>query len=742
MQWILSSDTARSRQLLSQPWFRDGLTKEEAALIVTLRSAAGDEEVFQDLLEDGNVRSETIILPLAGEVDMYAVGRSEPGLEAAIERMEFAVESMESFMGTAWPQPDVITLQELESGLDRSAAGWISDTHIVVKQASRNLTYHELAHFYLSGNNVPSWLSEGGADFLMIHTLRLTGDVSSIRAEYLYDMNSIAVGCAPHGAANVQGWIDTMPEGTYCPYLTGRQFLAGMHLALGREVVSSSLRELFERGRDTGGVATEDEIYQAFLTNTPTSQRDEFNLWYDCLHGRQIPGYTPAPRPAPPSGTRDALVALYRTTNGPGWRNSENWLTGASLDQWSGVFTDCDGSVIGLALFDNQLTGPIPSELGNLSNLWVMDLRGNQLTGEIPPELASLSNLEVMDLRGNQLTGEIPPELASLSNLEVMDLRGNQLTGEIPPELASLSNLELMDLRGNQLTGEIPPELASLSNLERLGLAENQLTGMIPVELVNLSNLRSLFLSGNQLMGEIPVELGNLSNLQTWHLWLNQLTGEIPVELGNLSNLRYLGLNENRLMGEIPVELGNLSNLERLGLAENQLTGMIPVELVNLSNLRSLFLSGNQLMGEIPVELVNLSNLRWVLLHNNQLTGEIPAWLGNLSNLEWLRLSNNQLTGEIPTELGNLSNLEWLDLGGNQLTGEIPAELGSLSNLQWLFLIGNQLTGEIPAWLGNLSNLEWLDLGGNQLTGEIPAELGSLSNLQWLFLSGNQLTGW
>ena len=39
------------------------------------------------------------------------------------------------------------------------------------------------------------------------------------------------------------------------------------------------------------------------------------------------------------------------------------------------------------------------------------------------------------------MTGEIPSELGGLSNLEVLDLDNNQLTGEIPPELGGLSNL-------------------------------------------------------------------------------------------------------------------------------------------------------------------------------------------------------------------------------------------------------------------------------------------------------------
>ena len=49
-----------------------------------------------------------------------------------------------------------------------------------------------------------------------------------------------------------------------------------------------------------------------------------------------------------------------------------------------------------LYLLDIQLTGSIPSEIGNLTNLTYLNLGGNQLTGEIPPEIGNLTNLEYL----------------------------------------------------------------------------------------------------------------------------------------------------------------------------------------------------------------------------------------------------------------------------------------------------------------------------------------------------------
>ena len=300
VQLMLAIDPGRSEQLQQQAWFRDGLTAEEAALIVALRSVLGTEDIFQDLLRGGQVRSETIALPLAGAVDLYAVGRSSLELDGQLERMRFAAASMEAFLGTPWPQPATIALVELESDLGRDAHGWNGGDYVVVKNPSRNLTYHELAHFYFgAGASTPSWLSEGAADFLMIHTLRLTGEVGPMSAIYIQDRDSIAEHCAPDGSATVQGWIETGAGQGYCPYWLGRQFLGGMDHTLGRAGVAAALRELFESGQGTGRLTTEAAIYQAFLTHTPPSQHETFRLWYSCLHGRPIPGWTPPPPPSP-----------------------------------------------------------------------------------------------------------------------------------------------------------------------------------------------------------------------------------------------------------------------------------------------------------------------------------------------------------------------------------------------------------------------------------------------------------
>lgn len=385
-----------------------------------------------------------------------------------------------------------------------------------------------------------------------------------------------------------------------------------------------------------------------------------------------------------------ALVDLYNSTNGPGWTNKTNWLTGP-VNNWYGV-TVTANRVVYLQLSSNQLSNAIPSSLGNLSNLERLYLNDNQLSGTFPLSFGNLIKLKKIYLSGNLLNGVIPSFLGNLSNLKELVLERNQFRGNIPSSLGNLSNLQILGLNTNQLLGDIPSTFVNLSSLQQLDLSHNLFNIQIPEVLTNLSNLQILNLSQNQFSGEIPAWIGNLSNLQYLKLDNNNLNGNIPESIGNLSNLLSLSLYVNQFKGNIPLSIGSLSNLQFFCLQNNQLTGNIPSSLGNLLNLQDIDLSDNQITGAIPESLGNLTNLFYLFLSDNHLSGNIPSSLGNLSKLQFLYLSWNQLTGPIPESIGNLSSLPFLNLGNNQLTGSVPISFGNLTKLQNLYLANNQFS--------------------------------------------------
>ena len=101
-----------------------------------------------------------------------------------------------------------------------------------------------------------------------------------------------------------------------------------------------------------------------------------------------------------------------------------------------------------------------------------MYLYGNQLSGSIPAQLGDLTNLESLYLYGNQLSGSIPIQLGNLTNLTRLYLYGNRLSGSIPAQLGNLTNLGYLYLHNNQLSGCIPRALRDVryNDLGKLGL--------------------------------------------------------------------------------------------------------------------------------------------------------------------------------------------------------------------------------------------------------------------------------
>jgi Leucine-rich repeat (LRR) protein len=108
-----------------------------------------------------------------------------------------------------------------------------------------------------------------------------------------------------------------------------------------------------------------------------------------------------------------------------------------------------------------------------------LDLRFNQLSGEIPSSLGDLGTLHTLDLSFNQLSGEIPSSLGS-TDLKHLSLQNNRLSGSFPSSFGKLDYLITIDLSSNQLSGSIPSSLVSLKILQELILNNNSLSGPVP----------------------------------------------------------------------------------------------------------------------------------------------------------------------------------------------------------------------------------------------------------------------
>jgi Leucine-rich repeat (LRR) protein len=167
---------------------------------------------------------------------------------------------------------------------------------------------------------------------------------------------------------------------------------------------------------------------------------------------------------------------------------SVNSLTG-SIPGWLGSLP----KLFYIDLSANFLQGDFPLELCQLpalvsqQNYDKVDRTYLELPVFVMPNNATknqynqLSNLPpAIYLNNNTLSGNIPSEVGLLKVLHVLDLSNNNFTGNIPDQISDLTNLERLDLSSNHLSGGIPASLLGLHFLSSFSVAYNDLQGPIP----------------------------------------------------------------------------------------------------------------------------------------------------------------------------------------------------------------------------------------------------------------------
>ena len=257
-------------------------------------------------------------------------------------------------------------------------------------------------------------------------------------------------------------------------------------------------------------------------TTWPQEESDLAQLAYRVGPHVRYPGLVRRGLPLGDRGDRARLTTFYDATGGSNWRDNTRWGSpDAPLSLWHGVAAGATGRVLGLSLGLNNLSGSLPAELGDLSNLVTLALGRNNLSGQLPSTLGDLSALQTLSLSDNDFSGAIPPTLGRLSNLLALDLGANNLSGAIPSTLGDLSRLEVLSLAGNNLSGSLPAELGNLSSLVDLHLEVNNLSGEVPPEIGRLSRLNTMRLDGNNLTGPLPSSMMDLKQLRGLNIHYN-----------------------------------------------------------------------------------------------------------------------------------------------------------------------------------------------------------------------------
>ena len=293
--------------LAAQPWFANGLAVEEAALVAVLGTAAlAYPNLFHVLIQNHYLHSRAADLPLAGKVNIWVIQPFPfPPGDDSVAVIEDTARITEEFLGVPFPTTDVILLIVDAHSIEHSIAVGHYRQFVVLDRFDGEVEVygipHETAHYYFHGNFSQWWFIEGAAEFVEAyfnHT-KESQELEDRRAE-----RSVWVqqDCVDDGIENIRHTeylrMYVYPGQTYlpglCTYSMGENFFLQTFETIGREAMSSALRELylpnqeFIRTGDAREPPTEEEIYEAFLKHAPDDKREAFRDLYRRLHGGAV----------------------------------------------------------------------------------------------------------------------------------------------------------------------------------------------------------------------------------------------------------------------------------------------------------------------------------------------------------------------------------------------------------------------------------------------------------------------
>ncbi|KAL5549685.1 hypothetical protein UlMin_004916 [Ulmus minor] len=446
------------------------------------------------------------------------------------------------------------------------------------------------------------------------------------------------------------------------------------------------------------------------------------------------------------------------------------------------------GSLNKLRYLNLSLTcfsGKVPHQLGNLTNLQVLDLSHPSYVRQPYDDnfqwASSLLSLQHLDMSGVDLGSahnlmEVLTRLPSLQNLQLsecgisnthfqhallnstfiasiqfLDLSYNELRTPILTALQNMSFLRVLDISSNSINSSVPLWLGNLKSLVTLDLDWNEfdsIEGGLSSMINNYFHLKSLGLKGNQFRGEAFGTGQNLSrfvihSLESLSLGSNEIGGQFPNWLGRFRGLQHLDLSNSLLHGPIPSSLWNLSNLRELDVQSNSLEGILSeIHFSNLPSLKVLNIGYNyNLTFKVSSDWIPPFSLQIIKMENCKIEGsEFPQWLRTQEEVTHLYLRNASISGIFPMWLQSMP-LSYLDLSDNRIKGSIPNSLCRLNYLRSLDLSRNMLHGQIPhCWEDSLT-IDYIDLSSNKLSGTIPTSIGNLPSLMWFHVNNNSLSG-
>ncbi|MBW6474876.1 MAG: hypothetical protein K0B14_17240, partial [Anaerolineaceae bacterium] len=214
-------------------------------------------------------------------------------------------------------------------------------------------------------------------------------------------------------------------------------------------------------------------------------------------------------------------------------------------------------------------------------------------------------SIEIIFLGENELSGTIPSTIGNLINLQWVDIYGNQLSGSLPTSIGDLPKINNLNVSDNPLSGPIPSSFVKLSSLERFMFSDTEICEPIAPDFQIWKSSVDIFTSTTIICSP--------------YLICESIVDVPPSECvalvdfySSTSGVNWIN-NSNWLFSPIIDDWYGItsenSHISEINLSDNQLQGSLSESLNQIGFLQSLYLNRNLLIGSIPISFTDLSSL-------------------------------------------------------------------------------------------------------------------------------------
>ena len=248
-------------EVMSHPTLSDGITDEEAKIVVVLGATREKKPESVRVLLGGTsvyLEERVIELPLSGEVSL-AIIRLRDQVTASMDYLEHSVRTIESFLGAPLPANYIALYFDDATSFRDSGGGTFYGTHITIRplydvengarwQRTPFVIAHEVGHYYFGGANQP-WIDEGAAELLGI-----LSENARIAAPIEPDNNPCALfeTIAEVENQDPEKGTNRKSDEYRCYYSLGERLFLDLYHTLDEETFRQGLRQLYLKGNYIG----------------------------------------------------------------------------------------------------------------------------------------------------------------------------------------------------------------------------------------------------------------------------------------------------------------------------------------------------------------------------------------------------------------------------------------------------------------------------------------------------------